>query len=180
MFGHRDDNVERIFRNQEQLRDGLQQLSHHVSRGVQIRQIDALKEVVAYQYGQAPTYTNLLLVAGYAALFTVWKEVRADIPKDAALLVGALALVSAALFVLFELGKLILSTVFHRQIGKALAALNHRAVFDQNPFAALGEKFSERMYWWWVWMLVPTLLTGLSAVILLVWNLVESYGSGPR
>lgn len=179
MFGRRDENVDRLFQNQEQLQRGLRELSRHVSRGTQIRQIDALKEIVVNQYGQAIAYTNLLLVAGYAALFTVWKEVKSDLPKGAMLLVGALALISAALFVLFELGKLIFSTVFHRQVGKALAVLGPNLVFDQNPIAALGTRFSERMYWWWVWMLIPTLSTGLGAVIVLVWNLIRGYASPP-
>ena len=44
--------------------------------------IDTLTKVMSGAYSQAMAYTNVVIIAGYAAAFTIWNFTRAYLPES--------------------------------------------------------------------------------------------------
>jgi hypothetical protein len=65
--------------------------------------IQKQKELIASSYEQAKNYSNIIMMGGYAGLFTIWNFTKSDLEKWQNITVGLLALISVFLFVLFEL-----------------------------------------------------------------------------
>ena len=65
--------------------------------------IQKQKEVIISSYEQAKSYSNLIMMGGYAGLFTIWNFTKSNLAHWQSMSVGLLALVSVFTFVLFEL-----------------------------------------------------------------------------
>lgn len=63
-------------------------------------------EIITVQYSNARAYANVVIVAGYAAFFTMLGFARGDIPHDATIWAMLLMTFSATVFVLFEVFKM--------------------------------------------------------------------------
>ena len=56
---------------------------------------------------EAASYTNLILIGGYAAFFTMWSSVKEDLSRGYMLWAALLMTVSVSLFLLFEVLKMV-------------------------------------------------------------------------
>ncbi|EFW79787.1 hypothetical protein AB9V61_15190 [Pseudomonas savastanoi pv. phaseolicola] len=69
------------------------------------KNIAMLMQINEKQMTQASTYTNLILVAGYAGFFAFWSTLVAKLPSWVYALSGLLALLSLICFICWELIK---------------------------------------------------------------------------
>jgi hypothetical protein len=72
--------------------------------------IEAQTKVVSAAYDKAAAYTNLIILAAYAGFFGLWQLAREYITQEQALWAALSMLVSVAVFVLFEVWKMYLSS----------------------------------------------------------------------
>src|SRR5688572_20847673 len=68
--------------------------------------IETQIKIITASYDKAAAYTNLIVVAGYAAFFGLWTLTKPYLPRELALWAALLMLLSAATFVVFEVYKM--------------------------------------------------------------------------
>ena len=78
-------------------------------------------EAVHFQYAQLTAYTNLILGAGYAGFFATWSLTKENLSKSLSSVAGILILVSLFFFVLFEIIRMVYTTIELEKQDKALA-----------------------------------------------------------
>ena len=61
------------------------------------------KDIVISSYEQAKSYSNIIMMGGYAGLFAVWSFTKNDIEQWQSITVGLLSILSIFSFVLFEI-----------------------------------------------------------------------------
>lgn len=115
------------------------------------------------------SYTSIIMVIGYGALFTLWTQLKEAMPPWYFFLTGLLALVSAMLFVIFELLKVGVSS-----------HVNTQWTNDKD----IGTWFAERQAGgmavnrFWAFFFYPSVITGVSAGLLLagrlIWNCLKA------
>lgn len=115
----------------------------------------------------ATNYTNLILVAGYAGFFGFWSTIVSRLPQWVYAISGLLALVSLLLFVSWEITKMVLS---YRRLNGNNETIKQITRGDK-PLLMLEAAMnlhSIKMNKLWKWFLIPTVVTGISAALLLV------------
>lgn len=79
--------------------------------------IEKQREIVTVAMDAASRYTNVIMVAGYAALFALWSQMRATFTPLTSLTIAILLAVSVSLFVALEiLGMVIRSYSFNKVV----------------------------------------------------------------
>jgi hypothetical protein len=164
--------LEEIIRGHNELAGQVKRLSEWQAQSIQKQQIDALKEIVAHAYSKATAYSNVIIIAGYVALFSIWSVTRDKLPVKAMFVVALLITLSAALFVLFEVFKMVASGIYFRKITKSLEGVGGPELISKIQQQSKG--FELRVARVWIFVLVPTLLFGLSALGVLVYYFIVS------
>lgn len=73
--------------------------------------VDLMSEIQGKMIDRAAAYTNLILIGGYAGIFTVWSNSKATLPMRANILVAGSVLLSLTVFIGFEIYKMIFTAV---------------------------------------------------------------------
>jgi hypothetical protein len=150
----------------------INRLSQQQAMDMQKKQIDILKEILTHSYDKSTTYANLIIIAGYVAFFSLWKEVKEFLPVKAALASALLMAISALLFVLYEIFKMIYGSIYFRNIGKEIEEIKDPQTFIEKIQKG-QQKFSTLNFRVWYIVLIPTLGTGLSGAAILVYYFVK-------
>jgi peptidoglycan/LPS O-acetylase OafA/YrhL len=119
------------------------------------------------QMGHAANYTNLILVAGYAGFFGFWTTLAPRLPGKLYAVTGLLALLSLITFITWEIVKMIWG---QRHLSKTNSILtDHRFAGKQvEMYEAALALYAARSNKVWPWFLIPTLVTGGGAGVLLI------------
>ena len=142
------------------------------------KMIDALNKIVAFSYDKAAAYTNVVLVAGYASFFALWSTTKPVLTHWLSLTALLLMTISATVFVLFELYKMIHSGRFfldhkHLITDQELRKDPKKLQAKLNEFEQLQNLHTLRFTKVWVVVLWLTVPTGVIAVGLLVFNYLQ-------
>ncbi len=134
--------------------------------------IEIISRVATVTYDRAMAYTNIVIIAGYAAAFTVWSFTKNHLPEWAMLSTALLLIISVSVFVAFETFKMILNS---RHIMKMGSVVKPAQTFEQFQKALNDHKAEEtRQMLWMVRVWVPTLVivisTGYGAIGILAYN----------
>jgi hypothetical protein len=155
-----------------QLVGHINRISQEQAAAMQKKQVDVLKEILTHAYDKSSAYTNIIIIAGYVAFFSLWKETKVFLPNKATLAAALLMLTSALLFVLFEVFKMISGSIYFRNIGKEIENIK-----DPKEFIEKVQKGQQRLstlnFRVWYLVLIPTVATGLSAAGILVYYFVK-------
>ena len=136
------------------------------------QQLDAMLKVLTTLYSNARSYNNLLIIAGYAVFFAIWGFLRDDISRSASHLALLLMLVSAVVFVLWEVAKMSWTDWrMKRKINAVLPPGDHVARIRRVEEAELSQAAIFLQFW--APQLIVTVGTGVAAIVVLFWNLVE-------
>lgn len=85
--------------------------------------VNKQKEVIASSYEQAKQYSNIVILAGYAGLFTIWNFTKDNLEVWEALSVGLLTIISILIYIIFELyGAWLRTTQVKNQMNELLEA----------------------------------------------------------
>jgi len=153
--------------------DGDNELAQAVNRvdaqqalAQQQQQMESIKEIVTHSYGRAAAYNNLIMVAGYAVFFAMWKSVKDEFSRTVILASGILVITSALLFVIAQVHAMFTRTMFFRDMFKKFAKKPSPS-FVQDVQSA-EQEFARKMFRSWLILFIPTLVTGLVGAVLLL------------
>lgn len=139
----------------------------------QVSLIEQQKQILSHIYQKAISYTNLIVLAGYAGIFGIWQHTREILSKQTTIWVALLTSCSIIIFVGYEVWKMIAEAIFIRRINKVIEeniALQERLAVWQQVFTEYARKQSKI----WVFFLVPTLLFGFSAAFILIFQFIKN------
>ncbi|RFC37966.1 MAG: hypothetical protein DID89_2727548617 [Candidatus Nitrotoga sp. CP45] len=133
--------------------------------------LNAQKELTALTFGQAQAYTNVVLLAGYAGFFAIWSFIKPYITKEQVLWSGLLIALSLTAFMLWEIFR-----QFHqsRSLLELKRALNDPANFHGLLVQHKAKEQTRIIHLGSIWavVFVFTILTGFSAIGILLWAFV--------
>lgn len=134
-------------------------------------EVEASKEIQSAHFDAASRYVSVIMVAGYAAFYTMWGSMKADLPRHLVLWAGLLMSASTAMFVGFEVVKMTVLAFAHGRIMKAAAhadvAVTHSSMRD------VSKAHNRRLNRLWWYGLVPTASLGFGAAGILLWGFVS-------
>lgn len=160
---------QRIKRDRELL-ESLNDVMRQKNMTGQIAVIEKQKEFLAHVYEKASAYTNLIMVGGYAGLFAIWQFTRDFLTHTESVLVALLTLSSIIVFVGFEVYKNVSTALLLMRLGRVI---NQVSTADRNK--AWEQAFRSHHVTQtklWPFFLIPTVVTGFGAGIVLMVALV--------
>ena len=157
----------------------VQTLAAKVQEAERQQRIDVIIKVTSALFDKAVAYTNVIILAGYAAFFAVWSTMKVSMSKSEMLLTAFCITFSLVFFVFWEVTKMIINSKSLTGLTKVLNAppheFNKRLAEQQKP----EQRLNVRLMKYWVIILVLTVVPGLvaGAVLLLsfgrqLWGLI--------
>lgn len=134
--------------------------------------IEQQKKIVLSSYEQSKSYSNIIMMGGYAGIFAIWSFTKADLEQWQSMTVGLLAILSVFSFVLLEIyGVWLRST----QTFNLLKQLKTAEKLGQFPIGYGKEEMKriETMAKVWPYFFFFTLGTGVLAGLILLWAFVS-------
>ena len=158
----------------EEVADAVNSLAEEINEIKKFQQdcerdkdIAMMMQLAEKQMTQATSYTNLILVAGYAGYFAFWSTLVTKLPSWLYALSGLLALLSLLLFISWEVIKMTWGTVHLNRINKMILK-TVRGPIVLKIIDAASSSHNDRIYRLWLWFLVPTITFGIGAGLLLL------------
>jgi len=130
------------------------------------KQVDALIHLQEKQMNHQASYTNLIMVAGYAGYFAFWSTLVTKLPQWIFALCGLLMTLSLTLFISWEIIKAFWTGRYLHQVQKILGKPRGRQTLSE--VQTLGSTFSAKGRRWWIWFFATSVITGISAASVLV------------
>lgn len=128
-------------------------------------------KVVSAHFAGARSYANLIIMAGYAAFFAVWGSVHDSIGSLLAFLSLLIMILSATVFVFFEVGKMFWVSLVIKRKAKALSASEGLRALQLVDESERKEAVVVGRVWFFV--LLVTVLPSLGALGILVFGKVR-------
>ncbi|UZM14595.1 hypothetical protein LZV00_01895 [Pseudomonas kielensis] len=130
------------------------------------KQIEAFIQLNEKLMSNAVNYTNLIMVAGYAGFFAFWSTLVDKIPAWLFFACGLLITLSLTFFISWELIKMFWSASHIRKTQAILAQSRRQNIVTEYENAI--QKFNAEAQRVWMLFLIPSVLTGILAAVMLV------------
>ncbi len=129
--------------------------------------VDAQKDLLHTSMTSSTQYTNVIMVVGYAALFTLWTQTKGMFTTATTLWSGVFLAISILFFVGWEVTQMIMRSMFNIRIGRAVADIDlfrerMRAVNQQQ------QSFIRRLYPAWTVVIAIAVASALSAFTIML------------
>lgn len=141
--------------------------------------MDFLKEFTSAAFSKATAYSNVVIVAGYVAYFSIWNFTRPFLTKKWSLLSALFVSLSGICFVGFEIYKMIAHQLYLERLAKSLSSEKLTTAERIKAYTVAESEFSMRFMKTWRWSLYPTLAFALIGVSILLCNLIKGLLSSP-
>lgn len=142
----------------------LRQFQMHVEYD---KQIESAQQLAEKLQSNAASYTNLIIVGGYAAFFTFWATLRGEMPSWLFATAGFLITSSLLIFISWEIGKMVWTSVHLNRIQQQLTS-EAPSPDVLKKFQSESASFGRRMHRLWPWFMIPSVLLGLGAGLTLL------------
>ena len=129
-------------------------------------------ELATALYDKSIAYTNLILVAGYAAFLTVWSNSKPYLSECEARASVALILLSLLFFVLWELYKMVLTGTAQQRHARVISASPETFWAEMENLKDAERSLLVRAIRAWPVVLALTIVPGVLAAGVLMWGLV--------
>ena len=139
----------------------------------QVSLVEQQKQILSHIYQKAISYSNLIILAGYAGIFGIWQFTHKILSNQMTILVALLTSCSLIIFVAYETWKMIAEAIFIRRINKII----EEKITPQERLSVWGQVFTEyarKQSKIWIFFLVPTLLAGFSAAFILIFQFIKN------
>lgn len=133
------------------------------------RRLDRLVARHAEQMNRAKEYTNIIIVAGYAAFFGLWAGIAQDIDVRARATAAALLTLSLMAFISWEIISMYYRAESHKPFNELLLQTPYESEFEDSWDAAVAanERIYNRYIKAWPWFLIISVFTGLCGAAIL-------------
>ena len=139
----------------------------------QIAVIEQYKQILSHLYQNAISYTNLIILAGYAGIFAIWQLTRDKLDNTITIWIALLISCSLIIFVGHEVWKMISEALFFRRLNKII----EKNITEKDRITAWQLAFVEyaqRQSKTWAYFLIPTVLFGFSAGFILIYQFIKT------
>jgi len=130
------------------------------------KQIEAFIQLNEKLMNNANNYTNLIMVAGYAGFFAFWSTLVGKVPEWLFFTCGLLITLSLTFFIGWELIKMFWSASHMRKTQSILAKSRRPNVIAE--YEKAFREFSEETQKVWMMFLIPSVITGILAAVILI------------
>lgn len=138
-------------------------------------------EVQSTAYGYAMTYTAIIIFGGYAALFTVWTHTKEYLNATTTMWVALLLGVSVLCFVMFEVFKMILTSIEFMKV-RSLLVVDYPPAILLEKRAQLARQQNVTVQRIvvpiWIVVLIITIVSGFGAAFILLASFISFLSSG--
>jgi len=140
------------------------------------RAAERIVEINSRIHESSALYMNLVMLAGYAGAFAIWSYTREQLPPRASIGVALCLTISLTSFVLFEIYKMVRMSrsiiEFRDLLGQNLSARDFLAKANKIE-AERHTTFRKVLLNAWRFSFLLSVLTGLSAVVILTYNFLS-------
>jgi len=156
--------------------DAIQKTANQAEKEAVEKLQDQIIKMHSGVFAGAMAYTNLIIIAGYGAMFAIWNFTNAHLTPWTTQAVATLLVVSIGFFVGFEIFKM----VSNARAILSFSRLTKPGMHYQELSKSLGDhtkgdhRRAARLAVVWVPVLAACIITGYGAGILLVWNFVSN------
>ena len=130
------------------------------------------REIVLTAYEQARSYSNIIMMGGYAGLFAIWGFTKAELVQWQVVSVGLLALISLLFFVLFEIYASWLRSTQTFSLLKQLTQAEQMNRFPED-YGKQEQARAANLAKVWPFFFFGALISGLGAAGVLVFAFVQ-------
>ncbi len=130
------------------------------------------KEFVASSYDQAKSYSNIIMLGGYAGLFAIWNFTKDDLEKWQSFTVGLLAVISILIFVVFEL---ISTWLRGKQASSLMVQLNEAEEMHRFPedYGKSQQEMTAKYMKVWPYFFFGSVIAGVGAAGILIYSFIS-------
>ena len=135
-------------------------------------------KIVSVLYDKSCAYTQLIIVAGYAGFFGIWSLIKEDISSKSAIWSALFLISSIAIFVFFEVGKMTYTSIVLWKRKSVLENIKKQTQREEilkiyNKYELEMGKLSIGFIKFWICTLIPTVLTALAALVILLYTFIK-------
>lgn len=146
----------------------IAELNARDMKRIQEGEFEERKKMLTSVFNEAARYTNIVIVAGYVAFFTLLSKIEAAMSIPLVLWACVLMLVSAFTFVGFEIGKMVFHTIIFKRNAKALKVSTTAAL---DAVTAANQETSKAVMAMWGPIILIAAGTGFTAVGMLAYHI---------
>lgn len=132
------------------------------------KQLAALGDVQEKFVTSGMNYSNLVIAAGYAGFFAFWSRSAGKIAEPLYSISGLLITTSLVLFIGWEVTKMIWQALHMRKIEKLMVGKSGEHAVQL--FLQAHKTFQKKIALVWIFILVPTVLTGIGAGLTMIYS----------
>lgn len=156
----------------EGLRLQQQQAAQRQAEAAKREAIDSIVQIQGKLYERATAYVNLILLGGFAGVFTVWTNTRDNLPAKANVCVGLALGLSLVAFISFEIYKMVLTAVDFMKAMKLIKSQSTPENFMKELDVLKTNSFKPNIFAIPIWIsaMFITIVSALIAGSLLFYN----------
>lgn len=140
---------------------------------------DSQKEILQETYQQQKRHTNIIIMAGYATFFGLWKITESSLSEWHVVLSCLLVSISASLFVIFQVLNMFIVQRNIMSFSSTLQEVEDKKSEEEiNELLEQYSNFSHKQTNWLIWLWSRffwpgTILTGLSGIGILMGGFIN-------
>lgn len=140
---------------------------------------DKLIRLSAETYSAAANYDNVVIIAGYAAFFTLWAGTSGDLPRVCRLVTVALMGASLLFYISWHMLQMLTRQYHEFKRAAVFKFMNSPAKFNSEwvKAAQAQDVATNKILRFWIWLFVPSVALGFAGGIVLTYNaLAAAFG----
>ena len=152
------------------LQQMVEELAQKAKKQQQDKRVDVMIEITSALFDKAIAYTNIIIIAGYIAFFTIWGNMKDTMEKNE-MLISALAIsFSLVVFVFWEVTKMIIHAHISRGLMRVINAPPQEFEERLQEQQKAEQQLNIRILRAWYPILVLTVVPALVGAGVLLWS----------
>ena len=130
--------------------------------------VEFYTSIISKSYDKASTYSNLIIVAGYALFFTFWANIKNEVNLIDARVSAIYVILSVLCFLLWEIGVMLYSAKNLKNLQSLKNVPPDKFKEQMQKIIKKNEESEAAITRYWVYELIMTLFCGFAGVIVLM------------
>ncbi len=148
----------------------VQDLAKKAQKQQQDERIDIIVKIMSVLFDKAAAYTNIIIVAGYVAFFTVWSNMKTTLSEREMLLSAFCITLSLIFFIFWEVGKMIINSQSLRGLIEVINAPPDQFGQKLQEQQKAEQRLNINLIRAWFVVLSLTVVPGLIGAGVLLWS----------
>jgi len=131
--------------------------------------VEFYTSILSKTYDKASTYTNIIIMAGYALFFTFWAQVKDEVAAVDARLSAVYVLISVLIFLVWEIFSMIRGALNLKNLNGLTNVPADKFRDQMAIYNKKNEEFNASFTRYWFYQLLFTIVFGFSGAVVLIW-----------